>query len=137
MMENQEIKGGMTLFSGFFDVNEWIAETPSGSQAQAAPTAAPADAEMYAFEVPKGIDFVFTASIAKVLYDNLTLENLTGKVIMKDQEIRFEGLNFSTLGGKFGINGSYNSKDISNPSYNMNFNLAGLQYLQLRYCSQC
>ncbi len=127
LMENQDIRGSMNLVSSFFDVNEWLADDASGAEAQAASTTAPADQEMYVFEVPKGVDFTIAASITKVFYDNLIFENLNGRVTVRNQEIRFEGLTFGTLGGRFGLAGSYNTKDLSKPFYDLNFNLAGMQ----------
>ena len=43
------------------------------------------------------------------------------------KKLKAAGITPFSLGGKFSLNGSYNTKDINNPVYNMNFNLTGLQ----------
>ncbi|MCB9230798.1 MAG: hypothetical protein H6581_04010 [Bacteroidia bacterium] len=124
LVEGEEIRGNMTLVSTLFDVNEWM--SADESEGEAAAPAEGQDEEMSVFEVPKGIDFVFNATLSKVLYDNLVLKNLVGQIIMRNQEVRFEQVGFQTLGGQFKLGGSYNTADITKPAYNLDMNLVGL-----------
>ncbi len=127
-LENEVIHGDMWLNSKTFDVNEWMtADEPEAGSATPAPTAAPAEGEeMVVYPIPKTIDFRFSTKMEKVLYDNLTLENLSGTVSMEDGEIILEGLTFGMLGGQFDMFGKYSTQNPDQPEYAMNFNVANL-----------
>lgn len=130
LLPNQKIKGEMRLASSQFDVNEWMVEEPATATPPPAPSAqaaAPeAEAPMEVYEVPGDIDFVFNCTINKVLYDNMTLENLNGKVVMRDRRVGFEGLSFSTLGGLFNMAGGYDTKDAKAPAIDFSLGIANL-----------
>lgn len=126
MLPDQELTGTMTLTSSRFNVNEWMVEEPSDAPAPEAAEAPEEEVEMEAFEVPKGIDFVFNCTIGRVIYDNLNLDDMRGRVIMRDQKVSFESLTFNTLGGKMAMNGSYATPDPASPDVDLNFKLTGL-----------
>lgn len=134
MMPDQELTGKMSLTSTKFNVNEWMVE--SGEEAAAetpvSTDGSPSDADvpMEAYEVPKGIDFTFDCSIATVLYDNLTLKDMEGQVILRNQEVRFNNLSFSTLGGNFRLAGGYSTQDITSPDIDLNMTLVDLDIPQ-------
>jgi hypothetical protein len=110
--QDTTIRGNMTLNSSKFDANEWMTEDMDASKPQSQQASAP-------FEVPRNIDFVFASDIKTVLYDNMTLQNMTGNIIMKDGIVKMDKLAFNTLGGDFLVNGSYNTQDIKHPAFGM------------------
>jgi hypothetical protein len=128
LLENQKIKGEMNLNSSKFDVNEWMVEDPTApAPAPSAQAATPAaDAPMEVYEVPGDIDFTFNCAIAKVLYDNMTLDNLSGQVLLRDRKVSFNNLIFNTLGGNFKMNGGYDTKDPKVPAIDFAMNINNL-----------
>ena len=122
LLEDQPISGTFSLVSSKFDCNEWLTEETETDE----PVAETAEEDLYVFEVPKGMDMVFTSNISTVLYDNMTLKDLAGKIVMRDQKITFEKVGFNTLGGSFAMNGDYNTLDPKKPEYNLNLALRGL-----------
>lgn len=126
MMPDQKIKGNMSLVSPKFDVNEWMVEDPDEAPSAEAAEAPAEDVPMEVFEVPGDIDFTFDCKIAKVFYDNLTLNDLHGLVIMQNQEVRFQNLAFNTLGGSMRLAGGYNTRDITKPEVDMTLNLTNV-----------
>jgi hypothetical protein len=130
LVEDQLLTGTMSLTSPRFDVNEWMVETEEVAPATGptAPPAAtpPAEEELYVYEVPANINFTFDCSIGEVLYDNMVLKDVKGRLTMKDREVRFEQLNFNLLGGAFRMTGGYNTKDITKPLYDLNMSIASL-----------
>ena len=110
--QDTTIRGQMSFNSKQFDVNEWM--TPDDPNKK--PTEEPAPG---VFEVPKDIDFVLNTTIAKVLYTNMTLDNLTGNVMMKEGIAKMEKLKFNILGGGFMFTGLYNTQNIQKPSFDV------------------
>jgi hypothetical protein len=124
LLPDQNLKGQLNLNSSKFNVNEWMVDDPAAAtSAEASPEA---EVPMTVFEVPNGIDFTFVCNIAAVLYDKLTLKNMTGEVIMANQEVRFRNLSFSTLGGLMKLAGGYQTRDITAPGVDLTMTLAGL-----------
>lgn len=134
MLPDQELTGKMSLRSQKFNVNEWLVEEgeEASAEVEVSDAGAPSEAEvpMEVYEVPKGIDFTFDCNIATVLYDNLTLKDLTGQVILRDQEVRFRELKFKTLGGNFHMTGGYSTRDITAPDVDLNMTLVNIDIPQ-------
>jgi hypothetical protein len=128
LLPDQKIKGEMTLNSSMFDVNEWMVEEPAAATPAPAPSAQAAteDVPMEVYEVPGDIDFTFNCAIAKVLYDNMSLDNMSGQVLLRDRKVSFNNLLFNTLGGNFKMNGGYDTKDIKVPAIDFAVNIANL-----------
>lgn len=108
------IRGNMNLVSKEFNVNEWMTKTDD-------PTTV--EDETGVVEVPKDIDFAFNATIEKVLYDNMTLNNMRGLVRVKDGEVRMDNLTFEAVGGKFRTSGLYSSKDLARPIFSFDLDI--------------
>jgi len=108
------IRGNMNLVSNQFNVNEWMTETDD-------PTTV--EDETGVVEVPKDIDFAFNATIEKVLYDNMQLNNMRGLVRIKDGEVRMDNLTFDAVGGKFRTSGLYSSKDVARPIFSFDLDI--------------
>ncbi len=125
--ENETIRGELNFKSGRFDANEWMTEEESAPVAEA-DTAS--EVPMEVVEVPKDIDFVLRSSISEVLYDNLTLQNLRGNIIVRDGVVRMDGVNFNSLGGSFAMDGAYDTRDMSAPAFNFDFGIDGLEFKQ-------
>ncbi|MEJ0055147.1 MAG: hypothetical protein WDN75_05500 [Bacteroidota bacterium] len=53
-----------------------------------------------------------------------------GDIILKDGIANLSGLKFNMLGGSFGMNGSYNAKDINHPKYDMDLKIESLSIQQ-------
>jgi hypothetical protein len=115
--KDSTIHGKMTFNSKKFDVNEWMTEDSTATT-----TEAPAEPST-ALEIPKTVDFVLTSSINEVLYDNMTLKNLVGDIIVKDGAVRMKGVNFGILEGTVGMNGLYNSADLSKPTFDFDMDV--------------
>ena len=118
--QDTTIRGNMTLASNKFDVNEWMSPTEDANKPKSQQSTGP-------FEVPKNIDFVFASNIKTVLYDNMTLTDLTGNIIMKNGIVKMDKLAFNSIGGSFLVNGNYNTQNISQPTFGMDLKMTQVQ----------
>lgn len=130
LLPNQNLKGQMRMTSPSFDVNEWMVEEPTPAGQPAAATAPTEEVPMEVYEVPGDIDFVFDCAIAKVLYDNMTLTDLKGQVIMRNSKISFNDLFFNTLGGNFKMNGAYATADPKAPDVDFSMGIQNMNIKQ-------
>jgi uncharacterized protein involved in outer membrane biogenesis len=107
----ETIKGNVNFNSNLLDLNEFMTEEEE--------TAAADTAAMGVIPIPQNIDFVLRSEIKKVILMNYNITNATGDVIIKDGVANLSGMKFNMLGGAFAVNGSYNTKDIDHPKYDM------------------
>jgi hypothetical protein len=113
------IKGNFNVQSNFMDLNELMSSS-STSTAAAQPSAADTVA-MTVAEVPGNIDFNLNANFVKVLYDNLTIDNMNGNIVVRQRKVDMTNLNLGLLGGKVLMNGFYETSNPKKPTVDLTF----------------
>lgn len=120
--KNELLKGNVNFNSTLFDLNEFMTESET-------PTVQ--DTTGYSvIEVPGNIDFSLKANVKTVKMMDYTMTNATGTVIVKDGIANLSGLAFNMLGGGFVVNGTYNTKDIKHPKYDLGLKIQELSIAQ-------
>jgi len=110
MFKDQVLKGNFNLESNQFAVSDFMsADTPANDQTKS----------KEAVKIPAFLDCTLNAKANTVLYDNLTLKNVSGKVIVKDQKATLENIKTSIFGGTIGVNGAVSTKE-KVPVFDMN-----------------
>ncbi|WP_114777685.1 AsmA family protein [Botryobacter ruber] len=122
LAENQSLRGNFNISSNRFNVNEWMVDENTGQ-----PTSAEQEAQGVV-EVPANLDVTLNVDAKEVLYDNLNLKNLSGKVLVKDKVARLQEVTFNTLGGTFATSGSYNTQNLQQPLFDFNLDIKNLQF---------
>jgi len=109
--ENEVIKGNAKFASNLFDLNEFM----SGEEEAVAE-----DTTSFSIiPVPRDIDFVLSSNIKTVKLMDLTITNAAGDIIIKDGVANLNGLKFNMMGGSFVVNGTYSTKDLNHPMYDL------------------
>lgn len=120
---NETIKGNVDFKSNLLDLNEFMTETDE--------TASTEDTTSYGvIPIPQNIDFIFRAAVKTVKMMDYTMTNAAGDIILKDGIANLSGLRFNMLGGAFVVNGTYNTKDVEHPKYDMALKIDGLSIKQ-------
>src|SRR5690606_10488607 len=114
--ENQTLRGNVNLYSPNFNVNEWMTGT----------TPTEDTTSLSVIELPRDIDFTMSVKADEVVYDNLVLKDINGAMTLRDGVLAFNNASMSTLGGKLGLTGSYDPRDVAAPAFDMTFDVAGL-----------
>ncbi len=119
----ETIKGNVNFNSTLLDLNEFM--TDSGEPAKKD------SASSYGvIPIPANIDFILHSDIKTVKMMDYTISNALGDVIIKDGVANLNGVKFNMLGGAFAMNGSYNTKDINHPKYDMALKIDNLAIQQ-------
>lgn len=115
--ENEVIRGNVNFSSNLFDLNEFMSgEDPVAEDTSSFSTIA----------VPRNIDFVLNSNIKTVKLMDFNITNATGDIIVKDGVANLSGLRFNMLGGNFVVNGTYNTKDLAHPAYDLGLKIDNL-----------
>ncbi|WP_395044131.1 AsmA-like C-terminal region-containing protein [Flavobacterium sp.] len=112
VFRNQELKGNFNLNSNQIAVSDFMTTSD----------ATKTKGKTEAMKIPAFLNCSLTASANTVLYDNLTLKNVTGKLIVKDQAVTLENVKTNIFGGSIGVNGMVSTKE-KTPKFNMNLGL--------------
>ncbi|GAB3299051.1 AsmA family protein [Hymenobacter tenuis] len=123
----QPLRGNLTVNSQRFNVNEWMVDEVSAKLTVAASGQAPAKAEGV-LQIPKEFDLVLNTTVNQMVYDNLKLDDVKGTITVRDQVALLNGLTFNTLGGSFATTGSYSSKNLAHPKFDLGLNIKNLNF---------
>ncbi len=113
IFKNQELKGNFNLNSNQLAVSDFMTtETNSGTETKKAD----------AMKIPAFLNCSLTAKANTVIYDNLTLKEVSGKLIVKDEKMTMENIKTSIFGGTIGLNGAVSTKG-KTPTFDMSLGL--------------
>ena len=126
MFKNQELKGNFNMTSNqiavsdFMTAGETTKTNPSPDNDRDEQAKQTKNAE--AMKIPAFLNCTLTAKANTVLYDNLTLKDVSGKLIVKDERVTLENVKSSIFGGLIAVNGSVSTKG-KTPTFDMNLGL--------------
>lgn len=121
LLSKQDLKGVFNLNSNRFVVNDVLVpdtETASNNQTNTEPT-----------KIPGFLDCTINAKANFVMYDNLTLENVNGQLVIKDQKATLNNMTSSLFDGLLAINGSISTAN-EVPIFNMDLDLQNIDITQ-------
>ncbi|MEX1239213.1 MAG: AsmA-like C-terminal region-containing protein [Cyclobacteriaceae bacterium] len=116
--DNEVIKGNVKFISTLFDLNEFM----SGEEEAVAEDTT----SFSTIPVPSNVDFVLNSSIKTAKLMDLTISNATGDIIIRDGVANLNGLRFNMMGGNFVVNGTYNTRDLDHPTYDLGLKIDNL-----------
>jgi hypothetical protein len=123
MFRKQELKGNFNLTSNQLAVSDFMTTSTVPTDAAKTETAAPAKTtKAEPLKIPAFLNITLSAKANTVLYDNLTLKAVSGKMTIKDEKVTLENVKTSIFGGNIGANGSVSTKG-KTPVFDMNLNL--------------
>jgi hypothetical protein len=114
--KNQELKGNFNLSSNQIAVSDFMTTETETEAAQKTPT------ESEAMKIPAFLNCTLSAKANTILYDNLTLKDASGKLIIKDEKVTLENVKTSIFGGTIGFNGFVSTKE-KTPVFDMDLAL--------------
>ena len=115
LFKNQNLQGNFNLTSNQIAVDDFMTtENKDASKTETKKTEA--------MKIPAFLDCTLTAKANTVLYDNLTLKNVSGKLIVKDEKLTMENIKTSIFGGAIGLNGAVSTKE-KTPTFDMDLSL--------------
>jgi hypothetical protein len=115
VFKNQELKGNFNLNSNQLAVNDFMTTESETTKKEDAK-------KSEAMKIPAFLNCSLTAKANTVLYDNLTLKNVSGKIIIKDQKATLQNGKTDIFGGSIAFNGDISTKE-KTPKFNMDLGL--------------
>ncbi|MGB3947673.1 MAG: AsmA-like C-terminal region-containing protein [Bacteroidia bacterium] len=120
-LKDSLLKGTFNFKSSLLDLNEFTAEEETAAQPAATDTAS----AMSVVEVPSNLDVVLNSTIGKILYDNLTITDVSGAVKIKNSTASLNNLKMTLkeLEGTMAMSGSYNTTNVKKPKVDFDLDI--------------
>lgn len=130
VLKGKTLKGKVNVQSNHFNLNDFM--TAEGDTViAAADTTTTANEAGGVLIVPENIDFDMNADMKEILFDKIIINDLNGKLIVKDGTVDMKNLSMNTMGGKVVMNGAYSTaQSISSPTLNASFAMNNLSFSQ-------
>ena len=94
------------------NLNDWMGVSEDTTAADAS---AP-------FVVPKNLDVVINAKVDRVDYDKVQIDNLSGNLLVKNEEVKLNNIHGNALDGSITINGTYSTlENKTKPAITMSY----------------
>jgi hypothetical protein len=103
LMHDEELRGAGSVASSRFDLAEWVSK----------------DKSTEVIPVPPRVDFTLDATATRVTYGAIALDDVRGRLRVKDQRITLDSLRMSTLRGSVVANGAYDTHDLTRPAFDL------------------
>jgi hypothetical protein len=113
LFKKQELKGNFNMISNQLAVSDFMTSDANPKEETTTKEA---------MKIPAFLNCTITAKANTVLYDNLTLTAVSGKLIIKDQKATLENMKTFIFGGTIGMNGTVSTKE-KTPNFKMDLRM--------------
>lgn len=126
LFKKQNLQGNFNMTSNQIAVADFMTEAKPATDTKKATSSE-------AMKIPAFLDCTLSAKANTVLYDNLTLKNVAGKLIIKDEKVTLQNVATDIFDGNIGLNGFVSTKE-KTPVFDMNLGLNKVDIAQT--CTQ-
>jgi AsmA-like C-terminal region len=137
VFKNQTLQGNFAMNSNKLVVQDFMAaettttatpaKTVTGGETKT--TAKTTTTSSDAVKIPGFLDCTITANAKTVVYDNLNLTNVQGKMVIKDEAVSLQNVKTNIFGGAIGFAGNVSTKG-KVPTFEMGLDLSSLDITQ-------
>lgn len=113
LLSDKKLQGNFKVTSKNFVVSDFMVEDETATTSSNKTTT---DSE--SLKIPDFLDCTIFANAQNVVYDNLNLKNVSGKLLIKNQNANLSVMTTDLFDGKLGISGNVSTKD-SKPKFDM------------------
>ena len=122
-LKNETISGTLNFNSSVTDLNQFMSsENTASGQTDTA--------SMSVLDVPSNVNFVLNAAIGKLVYQDLTIGNVQGKLEIRNKTISMKDVFMQLMGGSMTMNGSYSSVNPKKPGFTFGLDIKNFDISQ-------
>ncbi|GGW67542.1 AsmA-like protein [Winogradskyella epiphytica] len=135
LLSDKKLQGHFNVNSNTFAISDFMSEDDAEAKSNTSSTTTTTSESL---KIPAFLDCSITANAKTVIYDNLNLKNVKGRLNIKDQNANLQDMTTDIFNGQLGLSGNVSTKDVK-PSFDMklamqNFDIsesfAGLEMLE-------
>lgn len=134
ILKNETLNGNFSLSSQMINLNEFMAAPAKSADsvpATQAKTSTPATESSAAstsgsgstLEIPRNLNLQLNTDIQTILFDKLTIKDVTGNISLADAIATLKNLKMNILNGSMVMNGKYDATNPLSPTVNFDLNV--------------
>ena len=113
LLSDKKLQGNFNVNSEQFVISDFMVEDETATE-----VSNKTSSDEASLKIPDFLDCTMTANAKTVVYDNLNLKNVTGQLLIKDQNANLVNMTTDVFNGQLGISGNVNTKD-ERPKFDM------------------
>ncbi len=131
IFRNEVLKGNFSLNSNLISVSDFMQQETATTTETKTTNEEQKNTQQTKTEIkiPAFLDCTFNAVAKSVIYDNLTLKNVSGKLIVKDEKVDLQNLQTDIFDGKTAISGNVSTKG-NTSTFAVNLDMNRLNVIQ-------
>jgi len=119
LLKDETLKGNMTVSSNYLNLNDFMTDSPADTTA------------IGIIEIPKNLDLSIAGNFKQVIFDNLDMTDVSGRLFVKEGKVDMKNLSFHALGGSLQVDGSYDTgKNPKQPLVAFDLNMKEVSFAQ-------
>ena len=116
LQENGVLKGSFSIASTNMDINSLLTESAPATEAGDSLT-------LGIVEIPGNMDLLLNSQFDRLVYDNYIMQQVSGKLQVKEKTLYINELKADMLGGLVGLRGSYSTIDPKKPDIDLSLDI--------------
>lgn len=129
LLRDQTLRGRLDVRSSLLDLNELLGDASEASADTGAATAPADTAAMRAVVVPQNLDLALGASLKKILFQKMVLDDFTGSLTVAKGTVSMNRLAMNAFGGRMSASGSYSTAaDAQRPALKLKAEIADASF---------
>ncbi|MFQ5335511.1 MAG: AsmA-like C-terminal region-containing protein, partial [Flavobacteriales bacterium] len=115
--KDENLTGRFDMQSRHLDLNAFTTEDEDIPEAGE-------EAELAVIEVPKNLDFTLNTNMGELIFENLTMKDVSGEVILRDGKAILKHLRMKALDGSMDVSGTYSTLNPERPSVDFDVDIS-------------
>ena len=126
--EEATLHGTLTLHADYLNFNQLMQaqDSISSSATSKLPDAQQVSADLAPLQLPDNIDFAVLTTVKKCIYDRYQFENVQAELHLHHRQLDLNALRAEAFGGTISMNGSYNSQQQDQASFDLAYDVMNL-----------
>ncbi|CAM1345865.1 AsmA family protein [Tenacibaculum crassostreae] len=126
LLSDNKLQGDFKVNSNTFYVSDFMEENPSSKPEKETSSE---EKQTESLKIPAFLDCSVLANAKTVHYDNLTLQNVKGRLLLKDEKAILQDVDAAIFNGQIALNGEVNTQQ-KKPTFNMKLGIKSFDIAQ-------
>lgn len=127
LLSDKKLQGNFKLNSNTFYVSDFMQENPEAVENKESDSTKDTPSE--SLKIPAFLDCAVSANAKTVHYDNLTLQNVRGTLLLKDEKAILQNMTAGIFNGQIALNGEVNTQQ-KKPTFDMKLGIKSFDIAQ-------
>ena len=131
------LKGTLNLKSKYLNLDDFTTPTAKTnteesplSEIEDKASAEESNTEGGILLIPANVDFTLTTNIEQAIFNQMSLANINGRLMLKESTANMQNLSLNAMGGTVVVNGIYSSANINAPSLRGSVKMSKIVFAQ-------